>query len=63
MMKSVSTYETLVNFYETTQHNAPEDSPLPFHFVLKYNAKTAIWSHDHIYDMEIPSDMPQQTKI
>jgi hypothetical protein len=28
MMEAVSTSETLVNFYETTQHNIPEDSHL-----------------------------------
>jgi hypothetical protein len=26
MMEAVSTFEILVNFYETAQHNVPEDS-------------------------------------
>jgi hypothetical protein len=33
MMEAASTSETLVNFYQTTRHNKPEDSHLQLNLV------------------------------
>jgi hypothetical protein len=35
MMEAVSTPETLVNFYHTTQHNMPEDNHLHYNILME----------------------------
>jgi hypothetical protein len=46
MMKAARTYETMVNFYQTTRRNSPEDSH--FHTRRRENLK----SHYYCYLFE-----------
>lgn len=53
MMVAASTFETLLNFYQTTQHCNPEDGHLctcnceSLKFVM--NCLTSLYSHSHVH--------------